>query len=161
MKRLTTLLFFTIGLICVPHMGSYTKAIEQKRYLRKIEASIVLEALTVYNPTSTQCDATPLITASNARIDPVKLQKQELRWMALSRDLMKRWNGIFNYGDTVLVSSGDKQIDGLWVIQDILNKKYRLRGDLLFDRSVRRTGRWNNVTITRSVMISPSHSENI
>ncbi|HWA33056.1 MAG TPA: hypothetical protein VG737_02950, partial [Cyclobacteriaceae bacterium] len=81
--------------------------------------------------------------------------------MALSRDLMKRWNGQFSYGDTVLVSSGDKQIDGYWVIQDILNKKYKLRGDLLFDRSVRRTGRWNKVTITRSVMIHSDDSKAI
>jgi hypothetical protein len=161
MIRLTTALVITVGLLAFPHVGSYTKALSQKKYLRKIEASIVLETLTIYNPTGAQCDSTPLITASNARIDPVKLSKQELRWMALSRDLIKRWNGAFDYGDTVLVSSGDKQIDGLWVVQDALNKKYKMRGDLLFDRNVRRTGRWNNVKITRSVMIMPSPSTSI
>jgi hypothetical protein len=154
MTRLITAALLAIGLIGLPNMGSYTKGIGQKKFLRKIEASAVLETLTIYNPTASQCDATPWITASNARIDPVKLSKQQLRWMALSRDLMKRWNGKFNYGDTVLVSSGDKQIDGYWVIQDILNKKYKMRGDLLFDRAVRKTGRWNKVTITRSVTIS-------
>jgi hypothetical protein len=158
MNRPIIALLFTICLLGLPNMGSYTKGIEQKKYLRKIDASTVLETLTIYNPTSNQCDATPWITASNAHIDPLKLSKQELRWMALSRDLMKRWNGKFNYGDTVLVTSGDKQIDGLWVIQDILNKKYKLRGDLLFDRSIRRTGRWNNVTISRSVIITSSDS---
>jgi hypothetical protein len=156
MSRLTACLILIATLAVLPNMGSFTKGIKQKKHIRKIEAHAVLEALTVYNPTSGQCDGTPWITASNARIDPKKLSRQELRWMALSRDLMKRWNGTFNYGDTVLVTSGDKQIDGLWVIQDILNKKYKKRGDLLFDARVRHTGRWTNVTITRSVMISPA-----
>ncbi|MEJ0057206.1 MAG: hypothetical protein WDN75_17055 [Bacteroidota bacterium] len=89
---------------------------------RFIEISYILETLTVYNPTTGQCDHTPLITASNARIDLEKLGKQELRWMALSRNLLKRWKGNFNYGDTVRVVAGDPQIDGLWIIQDNLNR---------------------------------------
>jgi hypothetical protein len=151
------LILFTVILTALPHTGSFTKGIAQKNLRktshRKIDASFVLETLTIYNPTASQCDGSPLITASNAKIDLRKLSRQELRWMALSRDLMKKWNGAFNYGDTVLVTSGDKQIDGLWVIQDILNKKYKMRGDLLFHQKIRRTGKWNNVTITRSVAI--------
>ena len=113
------------------------------------EVSVVLETLTVYNPTKRQCDRTPLITASNARIDKDKLYKQEIRWMALSRNLLKRWEGKFHYGDTVRVNSGDPEIDGIWVIQDNLNKRYKDAGDLLFDGRVRKLGKWKNVTITR------------
>ena len=112
-----------------------------------VEAPVVLETLTVYNPTNGQCDLTPLITASNAKIDTMKLKRQQLRWMALSRNLLKRWNGHFNYGDTVKLFVGDPQIDGLWIIQDNLNKKYKDRGDLLFDRSIRSLGMWKNVRI--------------
>lgn len=159
--RFKVIVFLIAALLIMPHGGSYTKGIVQKSYLRKIDAIFVLETLTIYNPEVSQCDATPFITSSNARIDPAKLQKQEIRWMALSRDLLKRWNGVFNYGDTLMVRSGDGEIDGLWVVQDILNKKFKNRGDLLFDSSVRKTGKWNNVTITHSVIIRPTDTGNI
>ncbi len=66
----------------------------------------VLETLTIYNPEESQCDTDPLITANNSKIDLDKLRRNEIRWMALSRNLLKRWNGAFNYGDTVSVHSG-------------------------------------------------------
>lgn len=69
--------------------------------------------------------------------------------MALSRDLLKRWKGDFHYGDTVLVKSGDSQIDGFWVIKDTMNKRYKNRGDLLFDKQVRRLGKWENVELSK------------
>lgn len=114
-----------------------------------VETSVTLETLTIYNPEAGQCDATPLITASNAKIDVDKLRKNEIRWMALSRDLLKRWNGAFSYGDTVRVTAGDESIDGLWVIKDNMNKRFRNRGDLLFHKEFRSTGIWKNVKITR------------
>lgn len=110
---------------------------------------VVLDALTVYNPTVKQCDRTPLVTASNSKIDKAKLGKQEIRWMALSRNLLKRWNGKFHYGDTVMVNSGDSTIDGFWVIKDSMNKRYKNYGDLLFDSNVRTMGKWYNVEISR------------
>jgi hypothetical protein len=110
----------------------------------------VLETLTIYNPEEDQCDDSPLITANNSRIDLEKLRRNEIRWMALSRDLLKRWNGEFNYGDTVLVETGDAAIDGLWVINDNMNKRFRNRGDLLFHRDSRTTGIWKNVRLRRN-----------
>jgi hypothetical protein len=111
--------------------------------------SFVLETLTIYNPEEGQCDADPLITANNSRIDLDKLRRNEIRWMALSRDLLKRWNGAFNYGDTVLLQAGDASIDGLWVINDNMNKRFKNRGDLLFHKESRSTGIWKNVRINR------------
>jgi len=109
----------------------------------------VLETLTIYHPTAGQCDATPLITASNARIDIEKLRRQEIRWMALSRDLLRRWNGEFHYGDTVMLKAGDPAIDGLWVINDNMNKRYKNRGDLLFHSDERKSGIWKNVRLEK------------
>jgi hypothetical protein len=141
----------------IPLIGSYTKETGLKSSFRayrpvvhkKKEISVVLETLTVYNPVKRQCDSSPLVTASNAKIDTKKLYRQEIRWMALSRDLLKRWNGHFQYGDTVRMASGDPEIDGLWIIQDTLNKRYKSAGDLLFDGRVRKLGKWKNVTITK------------
>jgi hypothetical protein len=112
------------------------------------EVKSVLKALTVYNPTQKQCDRTPLVTACNSKIDERKLRQQEIRWMALSRDLLKRWNGKFHYGDTVLIASGDANIDGFWIIKDTMNKRYQNHGDLLFDEDIRTRGKWRNVQIT-------------
>lgn len=114
-----------------------------------VETSFTLDALTIYNPEEGQCDATPLVTASNSKIDIEKLRKNEIRWMALSRDMLKRWNGAFSYGDTVMVRAGDDQIDGMWVIKDNMNKRFKNRGDLLFHKEFRSTGIWKNVKITR------------
>ena len=107
-----------------------------------------LEMVTVYNPLSSQCDATPLVTASNQRINRTKLRAGAIRWMALSRDLLKKWGGALHYGDTVYLKAGDPNIDGHWVIQDTMNKRFRNRGDLLFDAKTRNTGKWLDVTIT-------------
>jgi hypothetical protein len=146
MKKILSILV----LMMIPIIGSFTKGIDFKvrRIAPKKEISCVLETLTVYNPVVRQCDSTPLITANNAKIDPDKLYKQELRWLALSRHLLKRWKGEFNYGDTVKLTAGDADIDGLWVIQDTLNKRFKNRGDLLFDSRVRKLGKWSNVKIT-------------
>jgi hypothetical protein len=120
-----------------------------RRFYVQTEARAVLDALTVYNPTVKQCDRTPLVTASNSTIDKIKLGKQEIRWMALSRNLLKRWNGKFHYGDTVMVNSGDPTIDGFWVIKDTMNKRYKNYGDLLFHSNIRSLGKWRKVEIVR------------
>src|ERR1044072_3273090 len=100
--------FLLLGVLMIsPMIGSYTKGTTLKHVIhRKKEVSFVLETLTVYNPEKRQCDNTPLVTASNAKIDVSKLQKQEVRWLALSRNMLKRWNGYFNYGDTVQITAG-------------------------------------------------------
>ena len=109
----------------------------------------VLETLTIYNPVEGQCDDSPLVTASNKRIDLEKLRLSKIRWMALSRNLLKKWNGEFNYGDTVMLKSGDPDIDGLWVINDNMNKRFKDRGDLLFHQEARKIGMWKNVKIAK------------
>ena len=127
-----------------------------RRFYVQTEARAVLDVLTVYNPTVRQCDRTPLVTASNSKIDKVKLGNQELRWMALSRNLLKRWNGKFHYGDTVMVNSGDPTIDGFWIIKDTMNKRYKNYGDLLFHSDIRSLGKWRKVEITRVKSITLS-----
>lgn len=168
MKKVAISILVLIGLALKPLEATSTKigkvntayagkinSFSRKFYIQT-ETRTVLEGLTVYNPTVRQCDRTPLVTASNARIDTRKLQNQQIRWMALSRDLLKRWNGKFHYGDTVLLTSGDPAIDGYWVIKDSMNKRYKNHGDLLFDSQVRVLGKWHNVEILRVQSITLS-----
>jgi hypothetical protein len=109
-----------------------------------------LDTLTVYNPVRQQCDDDPLVTASNQRINVQKLRGGQLRWLALSRDMIHRWGGKLHYGDTLILNAGDPTIDGQWILQDTMHKRFRRRGDLLFARAQRALGRWTNVTITKS-----------
>jgi len=87
---------------------------------------------TVYNPVKAQCNEDFLTTADNSKISLRKLKKQQLRWVALSRNYLKRWGGEFNYGDTIYVISKDTTITGKWVIHDTMNKRYKNNIDFLF-----------------------------
>jgi hypothetical protein len=146
-------IFGLLFLITVPIPGGLTSPVKEDVFPAvELEARakyFVLETLTIYHPVAGQCDATPLITASNARIDIEKLRRQEIRWMALSRNLLKKWNGEFHYGDTVMLSAGDPEIDGLWVINDNMNKRFKDRGDLLFHGDTRKGGIWKNVKMAK------------
>lgn len=150
MKKAISIHIILLSLILMPLVATSTRMsrVGEKIYIRN-NTRVILDALTVYHPTKKQCDKTPLITASNSKINVDDLKNQNLRWMALSRDLLKRWKGEFQYGDTVLVTSGDAQIDGFWVIKDTMNKRFKNRGDLLFDSQVRKLGKWKNVEISR------------
>lgn len=155
MKKIISIHILLLTLILMPYVATSTRVSHtgEKVYIRN-SRSVVLDALTIYHPSTRQCDKTPLVTASNSTINIDALKKQKIRWMALSRDLLKRWNGKFQYGDTVLVTAGDPQIDGFWIIKDTMNKRYKNRGDLLFDSSVRKLGKWKNVEISEVTWLS-------
>ena len=98
----------------------------------KIEPGIITEVLgTMYNPVASQCDSDPLVTADNSKINLTDLKNEKIRWCALSRDLLKRWGGPYNYGDTLRVHHSDPKIKGLWVIHDTMNARWKKRIDFL------------------------------
>ena len=53
--------------------------------------------VTMYNPSPEQTDSTPNQTADGTIINPERAS--EYRYIALSRDLLRRWGGPFNYGE--------------------------------------------------------------
>lgn len=149
MKNVTYSMLLLAMFMLSPLVATSTKVNTQQKFYFKTDTSVVLNALTIYNPERKQCDSTPLITASNSKINLEELKNDNIRWMALSRDLLKRWKGKFHYGDTVLITSGDPAIDGLWVIKDTMNKRFKNRGDLLFSSDVRKLGKWKNVEVSK------------
>ena len=62
--------------------------------------------VTTYNPTRQQTDSTPNITADGTRIKPWKATSY--RYVALSRDLISRWGGPFDYGDYIVIEGTGK-----------------------------------------------------
>ena len=91
---------------------------------------------TMYSPTRSQCDRTPTITADGTRINPKKAS--HYRFVALSRDLLKRWGGPFNYGDYVAVKgTKDGKYDGIWQVRDTMSSRWIKRVDFLVTKGTR------------------------
>lgn len=97
---------------------------------------------TFYNPTFSQCDSNPYITADNSYIDTNKLKNNKLKWVALSQDLIHDeykakvnpgfFKGKFKFGDTIkVVSEKHPYMNGNYVVRDVMNKRYRNSMDFL------------------------------
>lgn len=84
--------------------------------------------VTMYNPVEEQCDSDPYTTASMLKINPNKAS--EHKYIAMSRDLLKRWGGKFEYKQKVrLIGCGVK--DGIYTIADCMNERFKKRIDIL------------------------------
>ena len=103
--------------------------------------------LTYYNPVRSQCDKDPQITASGSKIDMKKLQNGQLRWCAVSRDLLQ----IYNYGDEIWIESENPQIRGYWVVKDTMAAKKKNSVDLLLPVG-HKTGFGKETTIIKHQM---------
>ena len=89
--------------------------------------------VTTYNPTRSQTDSTPNQTADGTIIKPWKAT--QYRYVALSRDLLSRWGGPFEYGDYVVIEGTDGW-DGIYQVRDTMNPKWVKRVDILTTNSM-------------------------
>ena len=91
---------------------------------------------TMYSPTRAQCDATPNITADGTKINPK--HASNYRYVALSRDLLERWGGPFQYGEYIAVEGTQRgKHDGIWQVRDTMNPKWLKRVDFLVTNGTR------------------------
>ena len=88
--------------------------------------------VTTYNPTKEQTDSTPNELADGTKINPNKASSY--RYVALSRDLLSRWGGPFNYGDWILIEGAGKH-SGIYQVRDTMNSKWTNRVDILTTNS--------------------------
>ena len=89
--------------------------------------------VTTYNPTRSQTDSTPNQTADGTIIKPWKAT--DYRYVALSRDLLSRWGGPFEYGDYIVIEGTDGW-DGIYQVRDTMNPKWVKRVDILTTNSM-------------------------
>ena len=89
--------------------------------------------VTTYNPTRNQTDSTPNETADGTIIKPWKAT--QYRYVALSRDLLSRWGGPFEYGDYIIIEGTDGW-DGIYQVRDTMNPKWVKRVDILTTNSM-------------------------
>jgi len=112
------------------------------QYTNKISYKVTV---TTYNPTIEQCDNTPNITADGTTIKPWRAT--DYRFVALSRDLLSRWGGPFEYGDYIVIEGTDGW-DGIYQVRDTMNPKWTNRVDILTTNS---RFKYNNITMYKYV----------
>ena len=101
--------------------------------------------VTMYNPLVGQTDSTPNQTADGTIINPKRAS--EYRYVALSRDLIARWGGPFEYGDYVMLR-GTEGYDGVYQVRDTMASKFINRVDILLTSGSKHF-RFDNVTLYR------------
>jgi hypothetical protein len=113
------------------------------------ENTIKLMYATIYRVDPKQCWGNPLITADGTHIDTVALNRDSIKFIAVSQDMLKRNGGPFMYGDSVFINiPNNPSFTGKYVIHDCMNKRYKRSVDIL--TGVRKRGNlWKNATITK------------
>lgn len=82
---------------------------------------------TMYHPVPEQTDDTPNITADGTVIEIDNAS--DYRYIAISRDLHRRYGGDFQFDDIVYIRSDD--LTGFFIIKDLMNARFTSRIDFL------------------------------
>ena len=107
-------------------IGTVTEITEDEMLSENVIAKKNI-TLTFYNPVKEQCDKDPYITADGSKIDMMKLKNGQLRWCAISRDLLQ----IYEFGDEIWIESENPLIRGYWIVKDTMASKKKNCVDLL------------------------------
>lgn len=95
--------------------------------LQEYEDNIYDVTVTMYHPVPEQTDDTPDITADGTRF---KIHKaSQYRYVAVARNMLKRWGGFLDYGDYIWVDAGSKS--GIYQVRDTMNPRYVNHIDIL------------------------------
>lgn len=84
--------------------------------------------VTMYNPVPEQTNSQPFITADLSKIN--KKNPSMHRWVAVSYNLHTRYGGYLSFNDTIYLYGTGKK-DGLYVVKDLMNPRYKNRIDIL------------------------------
>ena len=84
--------------------------------------------VTMYQPVRGQTDSTPNILADGTRI--MTHEASNYKFIAVSRNLLKRFGGWLDYGDFVLLWDTDGK-DGVYQVRDTMNPRFVNRIDIL------------------------------
>jgi 3D (Asp-Asp-Asp) domain-containing protein len=60
-----------------------------------------------------------------------------------------KWGGPFAFGDTLVVTGINSEVDGLYVLRDVTNRRIKNTIDILIGKKSTLYGKWNNVKIRK------------
>lgn len=139
---LGVIVWLLVGCVAMK-MSKPDVVVEEKVVYVEVESEVTyVVTATVYHALEGQCDASPLVTASGARISSAE-SAYDHRYIAVSRDLLD----VFPYGTMVEVS-GCGELDGEWVVADTMNRRYKGYIDLLINPDMK-GGKWEGVRIKK------------
>jgi len=95
---------------------------------------------TVYNAVPAQTNSDPGHTASMFKLDLSNPYKHKI--IAVSRDLLIK----YPMGTKVQITGTN--YDGIYTVEDKMNKRYKKRIDILINTDMK-IGKWNNIKITK------------
>lgn len=150
-NHLKSIFFFSLTLFCISMADN-----QVKKYIAQNPQEFVLSedtvkvnsyqvTATMYYPVASQCDSDPLLTAGMYKIDPNHASEQ--KWIAMSRDMIERWGGEFQYGDYVQIKGAGHK-DGIYKVVDTMNKRFKNRIDFLETKGTE-PYKFENVTLTK------------
>lgn len=113
-----------------------------KTEIVEVEREVYVVTATVYHAVEGQCDDSPLVTASGAKISSAE-SAYEHRYLAVSRDLLD----VFPYGTMVEVS-GCGELNGEYIVADTMNRRYKGYIDILINPDMN-IGKWEGARITK------------
>ena len=96
--------------------------------MNEYETEGIHVTVTMYQPVERQTDSTPNILADGTRIRTEKASNY--KFIAVSRNLLKRWGGWLDYGDFILLKDTDGK-DGVYQVRDTMNPRWVNRIDIL------------------------------
>ena len=109
-------------------LSTEVEDLKDNSYCNYYEVQSFDVTVTTYNPTRHQTDSTPNQTADGTIIKP--WLATNYRFVALSRDLLSRWGGPFEYGDYIVIE-GIGENSGIYQVRDTMNPKHTNRVDIL------------------------------
>ena len=105
-----------------------------KSNLAKYETEGMNVTVTMYQPVSYQTDSTPNILADGTRIRTQSAS--DYKFIAVSRNLLKRWGGWLDYGEFILLQGTDGK-DGVYQVRDTMHPRWVNRIDILESLNVK------------------------
>ena len=96
--------------------------------LNEYETEGMHVTVTMYQPVARQTDSTPNILADGTRIRVG--EASNYKFIAVSRNLLRRWGGWLDYGDFILLKGTDGK-DGVYQVRDTMNPRWVNRIDIL------------------------------
>ena len=133
----------SIFIFCIESNRSAAKSLNEIYTLLKDTIKVTV---TVYNPDIKQCNSDYLYTADGSYIDTIKLKNEEIKWIAVSRDLLK----YVNFNDTITLHSDKNQyVNGTYIVHDIMNRRWTNRIDILSHKD-------NNNKIGKTIDVNTS-----
>ena len=97
--------------------------------------------VTTYTPSVEECDSTPNITASGFKIDTLNPKRHKV--IAVSRDLKRKWK----FGTKIKVT-GIGKYSGIYVVKDLMNKRFKKRIDILVGKQDKQF-KFTNIKISK------------